>query len=344
QAPPLNNHPHKKPAVGILMLCVCLALFFLLSAFAVLRILLSSSEQHLSANEKVVPTPAIANRPIATTEHTSSEGRNTENGTKTHVQPEVKSDSQTEEANVNEASKTAVANDSQNSKVSEIAIEPEAELGVANDKENPEMDFESETPNDSDQQGTSTPQEQEPETQPPPPVASPQTPRRLNTGAVKKTSEPEGQDKPPIGENNAVSQPADQKEFSDRVEREGGKSGEFQITLIWNNINDLDLHLFCPSREHIYYMHPNSRCGAALDIDMNASQLSRSFKPVENIVWANHNPASGRYAIWIKHFATHGGGNPTAFKVLVKQAGKTRTFSGRLRPDEERFITFLHTP
>ncbi len=326
------------------MLCIFLSLCFLLSAFAVLRFLVSSTEQHHAENEKVVPTPAIENRPVATTGHTTSAGGNRENGTNTHAQQEVKSDSQPEEAKVNETSETAVADDKPTSKVTETEMKSEAELGVANDKEKPEMDSESETNTSPDQQGTSTPQEQEPETQPPPPVASPQTPRRLNTGTVKKTSEPEAQGKSSSGENNAGTLPGDPKEFSDRVEREGGKSGEFQITLIWNNINDLDLHLFCPSREHIYYGHTNSKCGAALDIDMNASHLSRSFKPVENIVWAGCIPASGRYAVWVQHFNTHGGRNPTAFKVLVKQAGKTRTFSGRLRPDEERFITFLQVP
>ena len=39
--------------------------------------------------------------------------------------------------------------------------------------------------------------------------------------------------------------------MDERLEREGGASGEVQISLVWDDYNDLDLHLFSPSGERI---------------------------------------------------------------------------------------------
>ena len=44
-------------------------------------------------------------------------------------------------------------------------------------------------------------------------------------------------------------------EFRERQEREGAKSGAVQITLMWDNFNDLDLHCIDPQQEHIYSGH-----------------------------------------------------------------------------------------
>ena len=43
------------------------------------------------------------------------------------------------------------------------------------------------------------------------------------------------------------------RELMERLAREGGKSGVVQISLAWDDYNDLDMHVFCPSGERIYF-------------------------------------------------------------------------------------------
>ena len=68
--------------------------------------------------------------------------------------------------------------------------------------------------------------------------------------------------------------PPENDDLDERLEREGGKSGAVQVSLAWDNYNDLDLHLFCPSGERIYFNNKDSECGGELDVDMNVNPVS----------------------------------------------------------------------
>ena len=174
---------------------------------------------------------------------------------------------------------------------------------------------------------------------------SPQISRKFVLGVTRK-SELEDQQNPtgvPNSPSGSTSSAANASEFANRVEREGGKNGEYQVTLIWNNLNDLDLHMDCPSGEHVFFAHKHSKCGAELDIDMNAGG-PRSYNPVENIVWPYGPPKQGKFTIWVNHYRTRGGKNPTSFQVLVKWGGKTRAFKGSLQSHESKRITQINLP
>ena len=82
------------------------------------------------------------------------------------------------------------------------------------------------------------------------------------------------------------------RELMERLAREGGKSGVVQISLAWDDYNDLDMHVFCPSGERIYFNNRKSACGGELDVDMNVRPKSK--KPIENVVWTDQAP-DGEY-------------------------------------------------
>ena len=72
------------------------------------------------------------------------------------------------------------------------------------------------------------------------------------------------------------------EELRARLEREGARSSDVQVSLMWNNYNDLDLHVVCPSGERIHGGNRKSACGGHLDVDANvrqtlASRLKTSF-------------------------------------------------------------------
>ena len=126
-------------------------------------------------------------------------------------------------------------------------------------------------------------------------------------------------------------------DFRDRLDREGGQSGEVQITLIWNNSNDLDLHVICPSREEINFNHKRSQCNGSLDVDMNASGR-QSREPVENVFWPDGKAPNGQYRVFVKHYENKGPRDPTRFEVAVKYGGTVKKFNGSISWNQVKAI------
>ena len=74
-------------------------------------------------------------------------------------------------------------------------------------------------------------------------------------------------------------------EVQKRVAGKGGETGEVEIALIWDNTNDLDLHVTDPDHEEIFFAHRRSRSGGWLDIDCNAGCGNLTRTPVEHVRW-----------------------------------------------------------
>jgi ribosomal protein S27E len=127
-------------------------------------------------------------------------------------------------------------------------------------------------------------------------------------------------------------------EFSRRLAEAGAKSGDVQISLMWNNMNDLDLHCVDTKGEEIYYGHKQAASGGELDVDRNANPPFTS-RPVENIYWPRGSAPAGLYRVYVNHYANRGGVDPTTYTVRVIVSGRTRTFNGSIRSGEpKRFI------
>lgn len=119
---------------------------------------------------------------------------------------------------------------------------------------------------------------------------------------------------------------SDLAELNRRLQREGAQAGDVQISLMWSNVNDLDLHVITPSGEKIKFSHKRSRCGGELDVDMNAG--NPTTEPVENVYWPLNGGPRGEFKVFVNHYANRGAANPSPFMIVVTVDGRTRTYRG----------------
>jgi len=115
-----------------------------------------------------------------------------------------------------------------------------------------------------------------------------------------------------------------------RLDGASAKGGDIQISLSWNNYNDLDLHCVEPTGEEIWFSHRISdRTRGELDVDQNARPPFTS-SPVENIYWPVGKAPTGLYKIFVVFYSPRNGMDPkvpTAFTVrTVVKGWKTYYF------------------
>ena len=115
--------------------------------------------------------------------------------------------------------------------------------------------------------------------------------------------------------------------FEQRLAAAGARSGDVRVSLMWNNNNDLDLHVVDPRGEEINYQHRRSRSGGILDIDRNASS-PLTDRPVENVYWPKKGAPIGTYRVLVNHYRNNGGIDPTEFTIRVLVKGKTEDIKG----------------
>ena len=126
------------------------------------------------------------------------------------------------------------------------------------------------------------------------------------------------------------------EELRARLEREGARSSDVQVSLMWNNYNDLDLHVVCPSGERIHGGNRKSACGGHLDVDANVRPDSR--KPVENVVWPEGEAPPGSYQVFVHYYKKHKkrrSKDPTKFQVIANAYGDLMEYTGELTFGEE---------
>ena len=122
-------------------------------------------------------------------------------------------------------------------------------------------------------------------------------------------------------------------EFSLRLKKAGAKKGHLTVSLIWENLNDLDLHCIGPDNEEIYFGNKVGKLGE-LDVDMNAGSKT-SREPVENLYYLK--PKKGKYEVYVNYFSNRGDPDPTEYMVWVRVKGKRdRKLKGRLEDGDPK--------
>mmetsp|Transcript_62135 Transcript_62135/g.189725 ORF Transcript_62135/g.189725 Transcript_62135/m.189725 type:complete len:422 (-) Transcript_62135:102-1367(-) len=108
-------------------------------------------------------------------------------------------------------------------------------------------------------------------------------------------------------------------EIDRRLLREGGQTGDVQISLMWKTTDDLDLHVIPPSGERIFYENRSSRCGGKLDVDMNAHTVSE--EPVENVFWPLGCAPDGTFSVSVNLYTRRTQTPLIDFLVVVRKSG-----------------------
>jgi len=127
-----------------------------------------------------------------------------------------------------------------------------------------------------------------------------------------------------------------------RLGEAAAKGGDIQISLSWNNYNDLDLHCVDPKGEEIWFSHTiSAQTGGVLDVDRNA-QAPYTPTPVENIYWPDRGAPPGLYKVFVVYYAPRNGMDPSAptpftVRVVVKDwktsyFRSTISFTGHQEP------------
>lgn len=131
-------------------------------------------------------------------------------------------------------------------------------------------------------------------------------------------------------------------EFGRRLAAAGARTGDVQLSLMWNNINDIDLHCVDPNGEEVCWRHRRSASGGELDVDRNAGP-PWTPKPVENIYWPPGRAPAGTYRVFVNHYDSHCPLDPTPYSVRVTVGGNTRYFPGSVRRSEPMRLVYEFT-
>lgn len=139
-------------------------------------------------------------------------------------------------------------------------------------------------------------------------------------------------------------------EIRKRVIDAGGQYDEVDVrfTLVWDNRNDLDLHVIAPSGERIFFGHKRSACGGELDVDRNVR--GETTTPVENVRWPKGTAPTGDYRVIVQNYAFHEEVRErTPFRVEIEIDGELHYHEGfapkATRAESDREIgTFTFDP
>lgn len=76
-------------------------------------------------------------------------------------------------------------------------------------------------------------------------------------------------------------------------------TGDIAFRLLWQGMSDLDLYVYDPGGNCVFFASPKSETGAILDIDCNGASDKVCPNPIENVYWPAKTAPEGTYTYWI---------------------------------------------
>jgi hypothetical protein len=124
-----------------------------------------------------------------------------------------------------------------------------------------------------------------------------------------------------------------------------GSGGAVQVTLLWDQPEDLDLHVIEPLPDggecEIFFGNTNnppggSTCGAvgSLDLDSNAG-CSIDNVDIENVIYPPGRPPSGTYQVRVDYYSNCAATGPVPYEVRVRANGSTLGYCGSFQPADD---------
>lgn len=125
--------------------------------------------------------------------------------------------------------------------------------------------------------------------------------------------------------------------------------GKFNISLIWNTKDDLDLHVTEPNGRKIFYKNSVSPSGGRLTRDLNVTALTST--PIENISWSDREPPTGSFVIEVEGYRKKTPATEVPFTVAISKSGRVVKekqgkiiWSGSVAKPRVRLMKFQNNP
>ena len=109
-----------------------------------------------------------------------------------------------------------------------------------------------------------------------------------------------------------------------------GKRGELRINLAWKSFDDLDLHVYDPDGNQIFFGTTEAVCQGStgkLDVDSNAGE-PRTRTPQENIFWSQ-NPPKGKYRVEVNNYNILEKEECPFVLTIIPEVGAPRVLAGK---------------
>lgn len=110
-----------------------------------------------------------------------------------------------------------------------------------------------------------------------------------------------------------------------------GKRGKLRINLQWKTFDDLDLHVYDPDDNHIYYESKEATCQNSigkLDVDANAG-TEQTKTPQENIFWDNEAP-EGTYKVEVNFFSRRELNECPFVVAIIPELGEPKVYTSKV--------------
>lgn len=132
-----------------------------------------------------------------------------------------------------------------------------------------------------------------------------------------------------------------------RLSKAGAKTGDVQISIAWDTIDDIDLHVTYTSGNALFDMinfmnRVGQSTGGMLDVDMNANNTFLTNAPVENVFWPQNKTPNGYFTVYIHFYRSWTSNSSVETRIRVKYGDKilNQTMTAILGRSPQQVLTF----